>query len=198
MCSWCWGFQPVIRDLGEMGYPITVALGMLGADRACPMRADDKVKMSEHWNRVLEQTGQPFDFGFFEREGFVYDTEPPSRALGVVRARFPMLSAPFLGRLQELFYALGQDITETSVLRDAAAEFGIASDGFEEAFLAPSVAAEIAAEWRQTARLGVSGYPTLLAFLAGKPHVVTIGWRRTEEVLSAVEAIVTESATAAT
>lgn len=189
MCSWCWGFQPEIHALVEMGYPITVALGSLGAERSRAMHAADKAKVRVHWQHVLERTGQRFDFRFFDRDGFVYDTEPPSRALAVVRARFPGLTTAFLGRLQERFYALGQDITEVSILRDASGEFGIAPEVFDPALMDPTIAAEVAAEWQQTAQLGVSGYPTLLALQEGKPQVVTIGWRPAEEVVPAVQAI---------
>jgi putative protein-disulfide isomerase len=189
MCSWCWGFQPVVRTLAERRYSITVALGSLGADRARPMRDVDKATVREHWEHVVERTGQPFDFGFFEREGFVYDTVPPSRAIAVVRRHFPALAVPFLGRLQERFYALGQDITDPLVLREAAGEFGIEAERFDTIFSDPTVAAELDAEWQQTARLGVTGYPTLLALPPGKPAVVTIGWRPLDEVLASLDAL---------
>jgi putative protein-disulfide isomerase len=182
----------------EMGYPITVALGTLGAERSRPMTAADKAKVRVHWQHVLERTGQRFDFRFFDRDGFVYDTEPPSRALAIVRARFPGLTVAFLSRLQERFYALGQDITETSVLRDAAGEFGIEPEIFDAALMDSAVAAEIAAEWRQTAQLSVSGYPTLLALQEGKPQVVTIGWQAAEDVLPAVQAIAAAPSSAST
>jgi putative protein-disulfide isomerase len=189
MCSWCWGFQPVVHALAERGYPLTLALGTLGADRARPMRDVDKAQVREHWQHVAERTGQPFDFGFFDRAGFVYDTEPPSRAIAVVRRYYPSLAVPFLGRLQERFYALAQDITDPTVLREAAGEFGIDAEQFDAAFGDPATAAEVAAEWQQTARLGVTGYPTLLALPPGKPSVVTIGWRPSEEVLASLDAL---------
>ncbi len=189
MCSWCWGFQPVIQSLVERGYSITVALGTLGAERVRPMRDSDKAKVREHWEHVVERTGQAFDFGFFERQGFVYDTEPPCRALVVVRGRYPALAVPFLGRLQERFYALGQDITDPLVLREAAGEFGVDADRFDAAFADPATAAEVAAEWQQTAALGVTGYPTLLALRPGKPAVVTIGWRPPADVLASLDAL---------
>jgi putative protein-disulfide isomerase len=190
MCSWCWGFQPVIHSVAERGHPITLALGSLGADRARPMRDIDKAKVREHWQHVVELTGQSFDFGFFERAGFVYDTEPPCRAIAIVRGRYPALALPFLGRLQERFYALGQDITNPTVLREAACEFGIDQEPFDAALRSPATAAEITAEWRQTAELGVTGYPTLLALPPGRPNVVTIGWRPAGEVLAALDGLI--------
>ncbi len=187
MCSWCWGFQPVVHALVERGFPITVALGSLGADRARPMRDIDKATVREHWEHVQERTGQPFDFGFFARDGFVYDTAPPCRAIAVVRSRYPALALPFVGRLQERFYAMGQDMTDPVVLREAAGEFGVEADHFDAVFNDPTTAAEVAAEWQQTARLGVTGYPTLLALRPGKPEVITIGWRPLAQVLASIE-----------
>lgn len=186
MCSWCWGFAPAVRALTEAGHRVTLALGSLGADRARPMRAADKAEVRQHWQHVAEASGQPFDFGFFERDGFVYDTEPACRAVQVVRGRFPALALPAFGRLQERFYALGHDITDEALLRDAVAEFGIPPELFDAGFEAPETAGLVAAEWQQTAALGVTGYPTLIAFEAGRPEVVTIGWRPPEEVLAAV------------
>jgi putative protein-disulfide isomerase len=190
MCSWCWGFQPVVHALAEREYPLTLALGTLGADRARPMRDVDKAQVREHWQHVVERTGQSFDFSFFDRDGFVYDTEPPSRAIAVVRHHYPALAMPFFGRLQERFYALGQDITDPVVLREAAGEFSIDAAQFDTAFHDPTTAAEVATEWQQTARLGVTGYPTLLALPPGKPSVITIGWRPLAEVLASLDALV--------
>jgi putative protein-disulfide isomerase len=189
MCSWCWGFQPVIQALADRGYPITLALGSLGADRALPMRDVDRAAVREHWQHVIERTGQPFDFSFFERDAFVYDTEPPSRAIAILRSRFPALAVPFLGRLQERFYALGQDIRHESVLRSAAGEFGLEPSQFTAAFHDPATAAQVAAEWQQTEGLGVAGYPTLLALRPGKPSVITIGWRPLADVLASLDAV---------
>ncbi len=189
MCSWCWGFAPAVQALEGAGHRVTLALGSLGADRARPMREKDKASVREHWEHVARASGQIFDFAFFAREGFVYDTEPACRAVQLVRAHYPALALAAFARLQERFYALGHDITEKALLREAVAEFGIASETFDAGFDASETAAIVAAEWQQTAALGVTGYPTLLAFAGGRPEVVTIGWRPQEEVLATVASL---------
>jgi putative protein-disulfide isomerase len=88
MCSWCYGFSPVITALaerfeGRLG--LQVVVGGLRAGNTAPMRAEDKDYIREAWTRVGAASGQPFDLSFFDREGFVYDTEPACRA--VVTAR---------------------------------------------------------------------------------------------------------------
>lgn len=190
MCSWCWGFAPVLRAVVER-FPqrsVTLALGALGADRAQrPMSERDRAFIRAHWQRVQEFTGQPFDFAFFDWPDFVYDTAPASRALLVIRHHFPAVSLAALHRMQELFYAHGVDITKPEVLRGIAATFGVAPEQFDAMFDRADVHAALAREWEQTAQLGVTGYPTLLALTKGRAHIVSLGWRPPADVLAELE-----------
>ncbi|MDX6749141.1 DsbA family protein [Geminicoccaceae bacterium 1502E] len=192
MCSWCWGFAPVMRELGERfqgRVNVTVATGSLGERQSRPMREKDKEEIRRHWQHVAEMAGQPFDMAFFEREGFVYDTAPACRALAVVRRHYPTLALPFLTRLQERFYARNEDVTDRTVLQSAVGEFGIDAQDFTREFAAPELAQEVAREWQTTAELGVTGYPTLLALADRKPHVLTVGWRPAGEIAAPLEAL---------
>jgi len=87
MCSWCWGFAPVIDAIRERfgrDLPIRLIMGGLRPGTTKPMTEAAKRTTREHWEHVHEASGQPFDFTFFEREGFVYDTEPAAKAVVVV------------------------------------------------------------------------------------------------------------------
>jgi putative protein-disulfide isomerase len=179
MCSWCWGFAPVVGHLAEHHrhrIRITLALGALGRGRE-PMRPQDKAFVRGHWEHVAELTGQPFDFAFFDREGFVYDTEPACRAVATVRAAHPDLALPYLHALQRAFYAENRDVTAADELRRVAEAVGCDGEAFEAAFAAPPTRAAVAEEFDQTARLGVTGYPTLLALADGRARVVSLGCR---------------------
>ena len=190
MCSWCWGFAPAIRAVRERwpDLKLTVVTGRLGHGRGA-MRDADKAEVRQHWEHVRARSGQPFDFGFFEREGFVYDTEPPCRALILVRGTYPALAEPFLHRLQERFYALGEDVTDADLLADAAAEFGLDRGDFARHFAGDAARAASLDEWRATAGIGVTGYPTLLALGAAKPRVVALGYLEPDAVVAAIEAM---------
>ncbi len=108
MCSWCWGFSPVIRAIVDAYagrapvYPIVGGLRPLTSDT---MNDRAKEKIRHHWEQVHEASGQPFDFSFFDRDGFIYDTEPACRALVTVRFLKPKLSLTFLELLHKAFYA---------------------------------------------------------------------------------------------
>jgi putative protein-disulfide isomerase len=189
MCSWCWGFAPVIGCLAERhgdSTRVTLALGALGRGQE-PMRPQDKASVRGHWEHVAELTGQPFDFAFFDREGFVYDTEPACRAVAAVRAERPDLALPYLHALQRAFYAEDRDVTEAGELRRLAEAVGYdGGEAFDATFAAPATRAAVAEEFAQTARLGVAGYPTLLALAGGRAHVLSLGCRPLADVEAAL------------
>ncbi len=114
MCSWCYGFSPVIGAIAERfedRMPLHLVMGGLRAGNASPMRPEDKDYIRSAWTRVNGATNQPFDFGFFERDGFVYDTEPACRAVVTARRLMPNLALGFMGRIQQAFYAENRDMT---------------------------------------------------------------------------------------
>lgn len=191
MCSWCWGFAPVVRALAARER-VTLALGALGrGDR--PMRPEDKAYVREHWEHVAAATGQPFDFAFFDRNGFVYDTEPACRAVATVRALRPELALAYLEAVQEAFYAENRDVTDAAELRAVAAGLGVAAESFAPLFAEPETRAAVARELAETAALGVTGYPTLLGLAAGRAQVLSLGCRPLEEVERALAVLRAEA-----
>lgn len=131
MCSWCWGFASVVTDIEQsLELPVRLILGGLRPGTTAPMSGSDKASMREHWEHVHEMTDQPFDWEFFERSDFVYDTEPACRAVVVLRRHGQALAA--LHRIQRAFYAQNTDVTDPSNLAKIAGEFGLDENRFLE------------------------------------------------------------------
>ena len=83
MCSWCWGFAPVLDEMLDrhgQHAELKIIVGGLRPGTTSPMDESDKSTIRSHWEHVNEASGQPFDYAFFDRDGFVYDTEPAARA----------------------------------------------------------------------------------------------------------------------
>lgn len=162
MCSWCWGFGPVVTDM-ERAFELQVrlVLGGLRPGTITPMNDSDKVSMREHWEHVHAMTGQLFDWDFFERDGFVYDTEPACRAVVILRRHGQGLAA--LHRIQQAFYAQNTDVTEPSNLAKIAAELGLQEGSFLEAWRAPEAVEATRQDFSLTLGSGVRGFPTLAA-----------------------------------
>ena len=188
MCSWCWGFAPVIEQIaaryGE-AIPVRLVLGGLRPGTTEPMPAKARETLCGHWREVEEASGQPFDYGLAGREGFIYDTDPAARATVMVRRAHPDKALAFLGRAQRAFYAEGLDVTSPAVLADLAAEFGLEREGFAERLASEEIKQETWGDYAISQRAGVTGFPTLVAGPGedGTYGAVTRGFQPGEVIL---------------
>ncbi|MBS0408317.1 MAG: DsbA family protein [Proteobacteria bacterium] len=192
MCSWCWGFVPVMalirRRFGD-ALPIRVVMGGLRPGTEKPMTEAAKADTRGHWEHVQEASGQPFDWRFFEREGFVYDTDPAARAVVLARRQDAVLALALLVRIQGAFYAQNQDVTQPAVLAALAGELGFDVAEFEALLADEGVKRETWGDYAVSQRAGVTGFPTLVAGPNpdGTYGLVTRGFNVAELVVPAVE-----------
>jgi putative protein-disulfide isomerase len=181
MCSWCYGFSPVIAAIAERfedRMPLQLVMGGLRAGNTAAMRPQDKDYIRDAWSKVGAASGQPFDFSFFEREGFVYDTEPACRAVVTTRRLLPRLALPFLARISQAFYAENRDMTAADEIVVVAEEAGFDRKEFAEAFLAPETRNETFRDFLTAQDLGIRGFPTLIAGSNEEGYaLVTNGYR---------------------
>ncbi|MBL6933571.1 MAG: DsbA family protein [Rhodospirillales bacterium] len=166
MCSWCWGFAPAVSSIrqkyvDQLG--IVVVVGGLRAGNDKLMDDEAKGYIRHHWEEVNKATGQPFDFDFFNRNDFTYDTEPPCRALVTVRALKTDAVLNYLELLHKSFYANNQDITDTSVLASLAVSLGVDPRQFMEVFESEEARAATLDDFQVARNLGVTGFPTVVA-----------------------------------
>src|SRR3954466_5690453 len=136
-CSWGWGFAPTVESISQRfgeSLPIRLMMGGLRPGTTKPLDEAGRRKIREHWEHVREASGQPFDFRFFERERFAYDTEPASRAVAVMRSAGLIEPLAFLRRVHAAFYAENRDVTDEQVLADIGAQSGFDRETFLLAF----------------------------------------------------------------
>lgn len=188
MCSWCYGFSPVIAAIGERfgeALPIRLVLGGLRPGTTEPMDEASRAKTREHWEHVHEASAQPFDFAFFERARFVYDTEPACRAVVVMRRRGPAAALAALRRIHIAFYAENRDVTDVATLTEIAAELGEDAATFRAAFASDAAVQETWADFALSQRAGIGGFPTLIAGNGSDDSyaMVTNGFQRAERII---------------
>jgi putative protein-disulfide isomerase len=183
MCSWCWGFAPVLESLAEQAAAAGVALELvLGGLRRDSVAIDGaaRVRYLGYWQAVNASTGQLFNFNAGLPEGLVYDTEPACRALVTARNLAPELVWPLAQLIQRAFYTEGVDVTRASVLVELAERAGIPRIEFAEAFDSAAQRAATAADFSWTQDLGIAGFPTLLAERDGQLALLTNGFQPLE------------------
>ncbi|HEX2020289.1 MAG TPA: DsbA family protein [Aurantimonas sp.] len=190
MCSWCWGFAPVMEAIAAQhpDLPVRLVLGGLRPFTETAMDDAAKQRTRQHWEHVAAASGQPFDFRFFERSGFVYDTEPAARAVVTARRLEPGRAFALQYRIARAFYAENSDVTRTETLADLAAEAGFDRAQFLDAFEGEAAKAETLQDFALAQRAGVTGFPTLIAGPqeGGSFLPITVGYQGPEAVLARI------------
>ena len=197
MCSWCWGFTPAISAIKESysdRLKIALMLGGLRPGTTEPVTPKFREETLHHWQDVHKMTGQPFAFEGAMPEGFVYDTEPASRAVIAVAEINPETTFPYFKSVQAAFYTQGQDVTKTETLAELAEQHNIDKPKFLERFESEDVKNKTRAHFRITREVGVRGFPTIVLQAESGQKLLTNGCRPLEELRPELEAWLAETA----
>ena len=185
ICSWCWGFAPVLASLAAQAEAADVQLQLVVGGLRQEQAALDpagRVRILAYWQAVNASTGQLFNFNDGLPEGLVYHTEPACRALVAARQLDASKLWPLLELIQQAFYCEGRDVTRAGVLRELAEAAGLPRGEFAEAFDSPQVQAATQADFNWVQGLGIAGFPTLLAEHNGQLALLTNGYQPLEQL----------------
>lgn len=196
MCSWCYGFAPALdalrQDFGDR-LPIRPVMGGLRAGNTDVMGEEQRETIRGHWGHVSERSGQPFDYSFFEREGFIYDTAPA--CLAVVTARGlsnDEAAIDFMHLISRAFYAHNTDITEPQTLVGLAQGAGFDGQAFAQTFASEPAWNALVDDLKLTQQAGIQGFPTVVGRKGQQFWLITHGYQGPEALREAVDAWLAE------
>ncbi len=191
MCSWCWGFAPVARqlqaDFADRAAFRIIAGGLRPGEHAAPLDDELKASIRPQWDQVKAMTGQPFDYRLFETDGYLYDTEPACRAVVCARRIDPARALDVFMNLQAGFYQQGRDVTDTDVIVDIVTGCGLDRDVFVSAFQQPAAAEYTLADFAVASRLGAQAFPTVFLRNGDDVALLTMGYQSAVNLVPAVE-----------
>ncbi len=192
MCSWCYAFAPAMdRVLEHFAGRVKLILfsGGLRPFNTEPLSEAWKDKLRDVWRDIEAMTGQPFDFEFFAREGFVSDTEPASRAVVTMRAIKQARAYDYMARIQSAFFAANEDIRQPMVLAGHAAHFGVDGQDFLTAFNSQEMRQTTLNDFAMARKFDVQGFPTLILEKDGQFTVIARGFAGVDHVIGTVEQV---------
>jgi putative protein-disulfide isomerase len=204
MCSWCYGFGVPLQQLLEQlpGVPLAMVLGGLRAYNKEVMPDALKSTLHHHWEEVTKRSGKPFGTDQFGREGYIYDTEPACRAVVTIRTHAAEHTLVMYHAVQHAFYAVGRDITQTSVLADVWQEVkeelhdsnmlgdvDFSRSDFVEAFESDSIKTQTRNDFAMVQQWGIRGFPALIAVVNGEAQLVSNGYMEADEMLQRVQQV---------
>jgi putative protein-disulfide isomerase len=183
-----------------LGVPLAVVLGGLRAYNKEIMPDALKSTLHHHWSEVTKRSGKPFGTGQFDREGYIYDTEPACRAVVTIRTHAAEHTLAMYHAVQHAFYALGRDITQTSVLADVWQEVkeelldsnilgdvDFSRSDFVEAFESDSIKTHTRNDFAMVQQWGIRGFPALIAVVNGEAQLVANGYMEADEMLQRLQ-----------
>lgn len=179
MCSWCWGFSPVIEAIRhEYGERLAIRLvvGGLRSGTTEPLAPEKRAEILHHWHSVQQMTGQSFKFEGALPQGFIYDTEPACRAVVSASLIDSSYTFPLLVAVQYAFYAEQADVTQVEVLIQLAVSVGFPAAQFSQVFASDAAKQVTQQHFRQAIQWGVRGFPTVIGEDAVGFHLLTNGY----------------------
>ncbi|HSF85722.1 MAG TPA: DsbA family protein [Acidimicrobiia bacterium] len=186
MCSWCWGFAPVLdRLVSEHDLDLRIVVGGLRPGRAAqPLAGPLRAYLLQAWDAVAAASGQPFDPTALDSrpETWMYDTELPAVAVTTMRRIDPAAELAFFLALQRAFYADGVDITDAAVYPDLLSGFDVDAGDFADAMAAPEALRAAWDDFAAAQQLGATGFPTTLLSIEGRYRMLAAGYRPFTEV----------------
>lgn len=191
MCSWCWGFSSIIENIQSLydeQLNIALMLGGLRPGTTEPMSANMREEILHHWHEVQKMTGQSFTFEGAMPEGFVYDTEPASRAVITVAELSPDKIFSYFKAIQSAFYVDQTDVTQVENLAQLAIQQGITSGEFLEHFDSEAVKQKTQQHFQGTRQAGVSGFPSLVLQEEAEFQFIAKGFRPFDELKLLIDA----------
>ena len=190
MCSWCWGFSPVITQVKEhysSKLNIALVMGGLQTEEVGEISEDSQKEILHHWQQVVEMTKQPISFENAFPENFVYNTEPACRAVISVGNIDPSIIFTYFTAVQSAFYTKNQDVTQLDCLQQLAVECGLDAEEFKRIFESESTKHGIEKSFQFTKKAGVQGFPTLILNLQNDLHIITRGYLDYSSVSAALD-----------
>ena len=191
MCSWCWGFAPVIEKIDD-SFDIdvrTIIGGLRPGERAEPIERIRSL-LEHHWQQVGAASGQPFDLRALERSDWMYDTLVPDTAVVTMRSVSSADTLRFLATVQRAFYAEQVDVTDPDVYGSLVSGYPVDPDAFVEALQSPEMAAAAEQDFLEAQWLGVTGFPTLLLRDGATTVPLSIGYAPFERVADRLNGLI--------
>ena len=185
-CGWSHGFSGTLREVASRhpDLPLEVISGgLFVGSRRVPIREFGYVQGANA--KIAELTGAEFGEGY-ERliadGSFVMDSEDAARGVAALRQVAPARAAELATALQQAFYADGLSLSDPETYRKVAEKGGLDADAVVAALTAPETRDAAESDFRRSAELGVSGFPTLLAVDGTRVTALAHGHSTADEV----------------
>jgi len=194
MCSWCWGFKPVLQQLLTnlpRNIEIKFLLGGLAPDTDAPMPINMRSQIISTWKNIQKVIpGTQFNYEFWERCTPKRSTYASCRAVLSAAKQQQSKSFEMLTAIQEAYYLHALNPSEISTLGDIASSIGLDTDLFTNDMTSEEIDKQLSTEITMTRNLGVDSFPSLILSHGEKHYPIVIDYNHSDIILDHIGSFV--------
>ena len=183
LCGWCYGFSPVINQFHEkykesLSFEV-ISGGMITSSRIGPI-GEVASYISWAYKDVEKATSVKFGTEFLNKTlkdgDAIFTSIPPAIALSVFKDLDPNNSIRFASDLQRAIYYDGIEPENLDAYGQIALKFGLDAKSFVSKMKDPLYEKLAEDDFKKSAELNVSGFPTIFIEINGTYHKIGSGY----------------------
>ena len=183
LCGWCYGFSPVITKLEDtyknrFDFEV-ISGGMITGSRIGPI-GEVAPYISWAYKEVENRTGVKFGNTFLNETlkngNTIFTSVPPAIALSLFKKLERKNQIRFAAALKKAIYFNGIAPEHLDVYGQIASKFGLDADAFIKKMKVPLYSALAEDDFKTSANLGVSGFPSVFVENEQGYHKIASGY----------------------
>lgn len=190
MCSWCYGFRPVLDRMAKQ-LPESVALvyvlGGLAPDTDEPMPDEIREYVINTWRRIEKVIpGIYFNFQFWDTCSPRRSTYPACRAVIAARQQRQGADVEMIRAIQDAYYREARDPSDINTLAQLAGEIGLDTGRFTRDLAAEQIDNCLQEEIRFARELNVDSFPSLVLEVQGSRRSIPVDYHAQQSMLEMI------------
>ena len=191
MCSWCWGFEPVRKQLFQIiseRMRIDTLLGGLAPDSDQPMPESMQLMLKGTWKKIQSVIpGTEFNFAFWDVCKPLRSTYPANRAVIAARMQGKDFEHKMILRIQQAYYLEASNPSDSEELSRLAAEIGLGLVRFDVDICSAEVEDQLSEEINSARLLGLNSFPSIALETGNRIQMINIDYLNVENILEQID-----------
>ncbi len=198
MCSWCWAFAPVLKQLQEQlpeGVEFRRLIGGLAPDTDEPMSEELREMVQGSWRRIQQHVPETeLNFAFWTECVPRRSTYPSCRAVIAARQQGATFEPLMNTAIQRAYYTQARNPSDESTLVELAEEIGLDVHRFREALRSEAVEQTLEAEIAKAREMDVESFPAIVFENHKGTRPIPLVYTDVRPMIAAIEAALKKSA----
>lgn len=191
MCSWCYAFGPVWRQVlaqRPAGIAVHRLLGGLAPDTDQPMPQAMRARLQATWQHIEQSVpGTAFNFTFWTDCAPRRATHAACRAVIAARRQGEAFDEAMTQAIQQAYYRQARNPSDTGTLVELAGALGLDSARFRRDLDSPACARELQQEIAFCRTIHADSFPSLVLEVDGSHWPVAVDYVNAAAILDTLD-----------